>query len=107
MPKLLPPTFEPVQRKGNRLGLLSPRNIQCATAFPQRCDPRKQVMTRFLWTVLVVAALAPFQQALAQSHEPVDLLLVLASDVSRSVDHPKFMLQREGYAAAVSDPQVL
>jgi hypothetical protein len=39
--------------------------------------------------------------------EPVDLLLVLAADVSRSVDHQKFMLQREGYAAAVSDPQVL
>ena len=39
--------------------------------------------------------------------QPVDLLLVLAADVSRSVDHPKFMLQREGYAAAVSDRQVL
>jgi hypothetical protein len=32
---------------------------------------------------------------------------VLAADVSRSVDHQKFMLQREGYAAAVSDPRVL
>ena len=39
--------------------------------------------------------------------EQVDLLLVLSSDVSRSVDHPKFLLQREGYAAAISDPQVL
>src|ERR1700757_3980094 len=37
----------------------------------------------------------------------VDLLLVLAPDVSRSVDRPKFLLQRDGYAAAVSDPQVL
>ena len=36
--------------------------------------------------------------------EPVDLLLVLAADVSRSVDGPKFQLQREGYAAALSDP---
>ena len=27
--------------------------------------------------------------------------------MSRSVDHPKFLLQREGYAAAISDPQVL
>ena len=43
----------------------------------------------------------------AQAAEPVDLLLVLASDVSRSVDHPKFLLQRDGYAAAVSNPQVL
>jgi hypothetical protein len=39
--------------------------------------------------------------------EPVDLMLVLASDVSRSVDHPKFLLQRDGYAAAISNPQVL
>jgi hypothetical protein len=39
--------------------------------------------------------------------EPVDLLLVLAADVSRSVDHAKFKLQREGYAAAVANPQVL
>jgi hypothetical protein len=39
--------------------------------------------------------------------EPVDLLLVLAADVSRSVDSQKFQLQREGYAAALADPRVL
>src|SRR6185312_8470412 len=39
--------------------------------------------------------------------EPVDLLLVLAADVSRSVSHEKFQLQRAGYAAAISDPRVL
>jgi hypothetical protein len=39
--------------------------------------------------------------------EPVDLLLVLAADVSRSVDSQKFQLQREGYAAALSDPRVI
>lgn len=39
--------------------------------------------------------------------EQVDLLLVLAADVSRSVDYPKFKLQREGYAAAISDKRVL
>jgi hypothetical protein len=39
--------------------------------------------------------------------DAVDLLLVLAADVSRSVDQPKFQLQREGYAAAISDPRVL
>jgi hypothetical protein len=37
----------------------------------------------------------------------VDLLLVLAADVSDSVDAAKFKLQREGYAAAVSDPRVV
>src|SRR5438105_3474528 len=39
--------------------------------------------------------------------EQVDLLLVLAADVSRSVDQPKFQLQREGYAAAIADRRVL
>jgi hypothetical protein len=43
----------------------------------------------------------------ALAGEAVDLLLVLAADVSRSVDQPKFQLQREGYAAAISNPRVL
>ena len=44
-------------------------------------------------------AIAPGRAA-----EPVDLLLVLAADVSRSVDSQKFQLQREGYAAAMANP---
>ena len=43
----------------------------------------------------------------ARAAEQVDLLLVLAADVSRSVDQAKFQLQREGYAAAISDKRVL
>ncbi len=43
----------------------------------------------------------------ARAGEPVDALLVLAADVSRSIDQPKFQLQREGYAAAISHPRVL
>ena len=39
--------------------------------------------------------------------EDVDLLLVLAADVSRSVDDQEFELQRKGYAAAMNDPRVL
>jgi hypothetical protein len=38
---------------------------------------------------------------------PVDLVLVLAADVSRSVDDKEYKLQRDGYAAAVLDPNVL
>jgi hypothetical protein len=37
----------------------------------------------------------------------VDLLLVLAADVSRSVDDREFKLQREGFANALADPRVL
>ena len=59
-----------------------------------------------LLPALLALALAQLAPAPARAQQ-VDLLLVLAADVSRSVDHQKFMLQREGYAAAVSNPQVL
>lgn len=39
--------------------------------------------------------------------ETVDLLLVLAADVSRSIDEDEFNLQRKGYANAITDPEVL
>jgi hypothetical protein len=43
----------------------------------------------------------------AAAGEPVDLQLVLASDVSRSVDEREFQLQRQGYAQAFRDRRVL
>ena len=39
--------------------------------------------------------------------ETVDVALVLAADVSRSVDDDEFKLQRQGYAAAVTNARVL
>jgi len=57
--------------------------------------------------ILALAGLLAIQPSAASGAEQVDLLLVLSSDVSRSVDHPKFLLQREGYATAISDPHVL
>jgi uncharacterized protein DUF1194 len=39
--------------------------------------------------------------------ENVDVALVLAADVSRSIDDDEFKLQRQGYAAAVTNPRVL
>jgi len=39
--------------------------------------------------------------------DPVDVLLVLAVDVSRSVDEDEARLQREGYRNAVADPAVV
>jgi len=64
-------------------------------------------MIHLVRTVAALIALALLSAPAALAAEPVDLLLVLSSDVSRSVDHPKFLLQREGYAAAVSNTQVL
>ncbi|MGA3138687.1 MAG: DUF1194 domain-containing protein [Xanthobacteraceae bacterium] len=55
---------------------------------------------------LIFAAAAALPAA-AVAAEKVDLLLVLAADVSRSVDSGKFQLQRDGYATAISDPRVL
>ena len=52
---------------------------------------------------LALALVAPA----ARAADPVDMLLVLAADVSRSVTEPKFKLQREGAAAAISHPDVV
>jgi hypothetical protein len=43
----------------------------------------------------------------AAAEETVDLRLVLAADVSRSINPDEFRLQREGYAAALTDRRVL
>jgi Protein of unknown function (DUF1194) len=65
-------------------------------------------MMRTIRALLVsIFASAAMFPAVASAAEQVDLLLVLAADVSRSVDSEKFQLQREGYAAAISDPRVL
>ncbi len=59
------------------------------------------------YLALLAALIAVLFKSPALAAEPVDLLLVLASDVSRSVDAVKFQLQREGYAAAIANPRVL
>ena len=71
--------------------------------------PRR--LTAVTCLVMLVASalasmLAPSGYAQARDDE-VDLLLVLAADISRSVDERKFRLQREGYATALVDPRVV
>jgi uncharacterized protein DUF1194 len=56
--------------------------------------------------LLILAVTLAFPAA-SSAAEQVDLLLVLAADVSRSIDSEKFQLQRDGYAAAITDPRVL
>jgi hypothetical protein len=63
-------------------------------------------MSRFLRCAIVLLAVMAASPS-ARAAEQVDLLLVLAADVSRSVNAEKFKLQREGYAAAISNRQVL
>jgi Protein of unknown function (DUF1194) len=58
-------------------------------------------------SIMLTLALAAFGASPTRAAQPVDLLLVLAADVSRSIDSQKFQLQREGYAAALANPRVL
>ena len=55
----------------------------------------------------LLLAVGAFAVAPARADDDVDLLLILAADVSRSIDAAKFQLQRDGYAAAISDPRVI
>ena len=57
---------------------------------------------RALLLVLMLLAAVP-----ALAEEAVDMLLVLVSDVSRSVDDAEFEMQKQGYAAAFNDPRVV
>ena len=61
---------------------------------------------RFLARSLAVFALMLGALSCAQAQE-VDLQLVLAVDVSGSVNQTRFELQRQGYAAAFRHPRVL
>jgi hypothetical protein len=64
-------------------------------------------MTRATSLIAALLSLVLAFSPSARAAEPVDLLLVLAADVSRSVTEPKFKLQREGAAAAITHPEVV
>jgi hypothetical protein len=64
-------------------------------------------MARAFRLILAVVVAAGLSVPAARAAEAVDLLLVLAADVSRSIDTAKFQLQRDGYAAAITDRRVL
>jgi hypothetical protein len=58
-------------------------------------------------SLLAVAGAAALARPARANSEPVDVALVLAVDVSRSIDEDEARLQREGYRSAVSDPVVV
>jgi hypothetical protein len=70
----------------------------------RRVSPEAIKRTIRYFIVAFVFALSGWN---VHAKELVDLLLVLAADVSRSIDADKFELQREGYAAAFSDSRVI
>lgn len=64
---------------------------------------RRRIIMRGGLAALAIRVAAPR----AAAAEAVDLLLVLAVDVSRSIDEEEARLQREGYYRAFTDPDVL
>ncbi len=60
-----------------------------------------------LRSFVVAALMATAGWTVTHAAERVDLLLVLAADVSNSMDESKFELQRSGYAAAFSNPRLI
>jgi hypothetical protein len=58
------------------------------------------------WAALLALPVPAAPQSPAKT-VPVDLELVLAVDVSRSIDADEFDLQRQGYARAIVNPTVL
>jgi hypothetical protein len=56
---------------------------------------------------LLLLLLAMFAAAPTRAAEPVDVALVLVGDVSRSIDEGEYALEKQGYAAALTSPEVL
>jgi hypothetical protein len=56
--------------------------------------------------VVLVAGFVSFSFA-ARAAETVDLMLALVTDVSRSIDDTEFDLEKNGYQAAFSSPEVI
>jgi hypothetical protein len=72
---------------------------------------RKEVLmrvTRRKAAALILAAPTPgLFTTQARAAEPVDVAVVLAADVSRSINEDEFGLQRQGYAAAITSARVM
>ena len=62
------------------------------------------MVSAFAATLILASLLAPYP---VRSTASVDLVLVLAIDVSGSVDPGEFVLQRQGIASAFLDPSVV
>jgi len=62
-------------------------------------------MRRF--AILALSALFVGAPLASRANQAVDVKIVLAADVSRSIDDGEFALQQRGYASAISDPRVI
>src|SRR4051812_18284380 len=60
-----------------------------------------------LRALVYLVLLASAHPSTSWAAEKVDVVLLLASDVSRSITDEKFALERRGYAEALTDKRVL
>jgi hypothetical protein len=61
-----------------------------------------------VWVLALAACFLTTAAAPAAADmQPVDAAIVLLTDVSRSIDDSEFQLEKQGYAAAFSDPRVI
>jgi hypothetical protein len=59
------------------------------------------------WIALAKAAAVALIAGMAYADDEVDLELVLLADASRSIDNAEILFQRQGYADAITHPDVL
>ena len=72
----------------------------------RRSPPTVTAGRAIAWAV-VAAVLVAAPRAAAAAPQRVDLELILAVDVSESMDKDEARLQREGYIKAITDPRVI
>ena len=71
------------------------------------CPSRRLCRSRARLTALLAGGVLLFATPTAHAARAVDIALVLVTDVSRSIDDSEFELEKEGYAAAFTSPEVL
>ena len=71
------------------------------------CRGLRSIVARASLVALAVLFLLSFATFRAQAQEAVDATLVLAVDVSGSIDSREFVLQRQGYARALIDKRFI
>jgi hypothetical protein len=106
MPKGLRGEKHPPGQESSVMAKSDARRYKSATPTIAAEEPGSNVM-RAVRTLAAAALMATAGWTIACAAERVDLLLVLAADVSGSMDAAKFDLQRAGYATAFSNPRVI
>lgn len=73
----------------------------------RRSQPTVTARRAIAWALVAAVLIAAPRAALIAAPRHVDLELILAVDVSESVDKDEARLQRDGYIAAITDPRVI